>query len=414
MKSKKTRIVILGGGFGGVYTYKSLHKYLHKNPDGEIIMVSKTNHFLFTPLLHEVATGNQEPTNITEPLRKIVGCCLSEFYMTQAHSVDPQKKILITDAGNIPYDILVLTPGAKTNFFGCEGAEEHCFTLKNLQDALTLKNRCIDIFEEASKTSAEEQKQLLSFSIIGGGPTGVELCAEMAELFYETFATYYPKKLIDNITLRLIQSGKSLVPMFPEYFQSYSRKTLEEKHVHLMLNTKVTSITQESFTLNTGEIIPSHTHIWVAGIQPQSIDFLTPIEKNDRGQIKVNSTLQSHTYPEIFVIGDSAEFQDIHGNILPATAQVATRQAKNVGKNIALYIKKEPLENFHYTHSGDLLSLGKWHALGHVMGKNFSGKFAWWLWRSIYLMKLISFNKKMRVALSWTLDIFSKRDISKI
>ncbi len=412
---KKTRIVILGAGFGGVYAFKKLHKIFHGNKNIELVIVNASNYFLFTPLLHEVATGGISPENVTEPLRKVLGCCLVDLYLGEVTRVDMKKKRVDTTVGTIAYDYLLMALGSTTEFFDTVGAEENSFTLKNLSDALRLKNHFITTIERASKvTDREERKKMLRITIVGGGPTGVELAAETAELFYNTFGEFYPKEVIEDVNIVLIQRGKELIPMFPESVRKRAVKELQKDGIHIRLNTAVHSVTKEGIRTADGEVLYTHTVVWVAGVTPNRVDINGNITKNTRGCIMVSPTMQVAGHPEVCVIGDMAHCPGPDGvDPLPAMAQVAVAQGQKVAENIAAMIRGQKLQSMNYHSKGMLISLGEWMAAGDVRGFHFSGKIAWWVWRTVYLTKLISWQKKLQVAVDWTIDLFSPRDISE-
>lgn len=413
--SQKTRILIAGAGFAGIYTFKALKKLLRGNDGVEIFIMHPKNYFLFTPLLHEVATGNQTLRNITEPIRKIIRGSDSHFVQTKVLGVSVSEKIVESEQGYYRYDYLVLALGAQTNFYNTPGAKEYCFTLKSLEDAYRLKNQFIDNFERASETEdLEERQRLLHFVVIGGGPTGVELAAEMADFFYDTFAQYYTFEIIKATKITIIQSHETLVPQFPKNFHKRSLNRLKHEKIEVRLNCKVQVVSKNEIILSTGETIPTFTPIWVAGIEPQHIPFDIAVEKNNKGQIKIGTDLTIPNHPNIFVIGDMAEVNDHTGSPLPATAQVATKQASHVAKNIFQLINNQLPRPFVYRESGTLMSLGKFHALGKIANIPFSGFFAWWLWRTVYLFKIISPAKRINIAVDWTLHLFTERDISRI
>tara|TARA_B100001964_G_scaffold237882_1_gene302262 strand:- start:14 stop:1273 length:1260 start_codon:yes stop_codon:yes gene_type:complete len=415
--SKKTRIVIAGVGFGGVYTYKQLHKHFHKNKNVELVLINETNYFLFTPLLHEVATGSISPENIIEPLRKVLRCCLSDIYIGSVKNVNTKKNIIETTQGPLAYDYLVLALGSQSHFFGTPGADEHAFTLKTLEDAITLKNHFITQIERASKEhDAEKRKELLRCVIIGGGPTGVELATETADLFYGTFSKYYPKHLMDDVEILLIQKGEELVPMFPKKIRQKAKDILKKHHIKILFNTKVTGVTKNSITTTHKKYpkIATTTPIWTAGVAPRQIPSTEDFAQNKKGCIIVRPTLQTMGNDSIFVLGDMAHCVDPKTKEpLPALAQVAVQQGKFVADNIAALIEKKPLTSLTYSSKGLLISLGQWMAAGQIAGVQLSGRTIWWLWRSIYVSKLISWQKKLRVIVDWTINLFSPRDISK-
>ena len=412
---QKTKILIIGNGFGGVYTLKNLHKFLKRDKNINLSMIGDKNYFLFTPLLHEVATGGINPINIIESIRKILGGYLDDFYLGKAEQINLKEKTVSINETIVSYDYLVIAPGSQTNFFDTPGAERYTFTLKSIDDAIKIKNHCITQMEKAShiKDSAE-RKNMLRFVIVGGGPTGVELVAEMEELVRETFSRYYDKEIVKDVSIVLIQRGPDLVPQFGSKIRNKSLKVLKSKGINVMLNSAVKEVGASYVVVNDDIKINTQTVIWVAGIKPITLKFIGEVEQSPDGKLSVNEYLQLKNYQEVFAIGDAASFNDSTNNtFLPALGQVAEKEARMVAKNINLMMSGNALEKFSYHSSGNLMSLGRWMAVGEIANFSFSGHIAWWFWRTVYLSKLISFRKKVRVAIDWTINVFSPRDISR-
>jgi len=412
---QKTKILIIGNGFGGVYTLKNLHKFLKKGGNINLSMIGDKNYFLFTPLLHEVATGGINPINIIESIRKILGGYLSDFYLGKAEQINLKEKTVLINETLVPYDYLVIAPGSQTNFFDTPGAEKYTFTLKSIDDAIKIKNHCIMQMEKASHIKdSSERKNMLRFVVVGGGPTGVELVAEMEELVRETFSHYYHEEIVKDVSIVLVQRGPELVPQFGVKIRNKSLKVLEGKGITVMLNSAVKEIGPSYVVVNDDTKITTQTVIWVAGIKPAILKFTEKVEQSPDGKLIVNEYLQLKNHKEVFAIGDIASFKDSANNtFLPALGQVAEKEARTVAKNINLLINGKALEKFSYHSSGNLMSLGRWMAVGEISSFSFSGHVAWWFWRTVYLSKLISFRKKVRVAIDWTINVFSPRDISR-
>ncbi len=412
---KKTKIVIIGGGFGGVYTYKYLHEIFHKDRSIELVMVSAQNYFMFTPLLHEVATGAQPQNNIVEPLRNQL-CCLSDLYVTRAETLDPEKKIIHTTCGDITYDYVVLALGATSNFFGTKGTDKYVHTLKSLEDALALKKKIIQNIEQASHLSTKKEREpYLNFVVVGGGPTGVELAAEMADMLYHSIMPLYDKKLLqEELNITLIQADKDILPMYKEPLRKKAYTVLTKHGVTVLRSTMVKEITKDAVLYDTKKIT-TNTVIWTAGVAPNTIETTQNIARTKQGHILTNEFLHSQTDEYVYALGDSASFTNPGAERpIPATAQAAVAQAEYVALNIARSIKKQALKPFVYHEKGALVSLGRWNAGATIFGITFSGKLAWWIWRTVYLFKLLSWQKKVKVALDWTIHLFSKRDISEV
>ena len=411
------KIVIAGAGFGGAYTFKHLHDHFHESEDVELILVNPTNYFLFMPMLHEVATGGLSPDVVVEPLRKVLGCCLNSFYRAKVQSVDREQRIVQTDSGAISYDYLVMAVGSKTQFFNVPGAEENSFTLKSLPDALRLKNHLISTLENAShETDAQRRRDLLRYVVVGAGPTGVELAAELAELVHGTFEERFEQQhLAEEVEILLVDSGPTPLARLGEDFGSASQAALVKRGVHLLLNEQVSRVNSDSIELNSGRVLKTKTPIWVTGVTPQDVSFTPEIDRSKGGRLLTNEFLQLVGDQRIFALGDIAEQQN------PATpaanyqlGQVAARQAKAVAENLTAILADGAPQPFIYNHAGDLVSLGRWSAAGKISGVFFSGRFAWWLWRTVYLSKLLSWRKKLKVMVDWTVNLFSARDTAQI
>jgi NADH dehydrogenase len=403
------KIVILGGGFGGVYTLKYLHKFFH-NTDIKLVLVNKKNYFLFTPLLHEFATGSVSLENLVEPIREIIRCCDYEFIHGEVKRIDLEKKIVELNENKIDYDYLVIALGSKTNFYNIPGAEENSFTLKSLDDAIRLRNHFIHMFEIASK---DKDEGLLTFVIVGGGATGVELAAEMSDYFYKTFSKFYPKEVISKVKIILIERGNELIPQFSPKLRKIALEVLKKRNIKVILEKGVKEVGKDFIKLDDETIIKTKTVIWTAGVQPNLPEIIGNIEKDNKERLIVNEYLQVKNYENVFSIGDVCSYIQ-NQKPLPQLAQVAVRQAEFVAKNIFNLIKNKPLEKFVYKHQGDLISLGRFFAIGEIKNFTFSGFFTWILWRGVYLSKVISNKDKIKTFIDWLLDFFYPRDITEI
>jgi NADH:ubiquinone reductase (H+-translocating) len=410
----KKKIVILGGGFGGLYTYLSLRKQFKKN-EVDITIVNRTNYFLFTPLLHEIATGSVSHHQVVESLRQIIYKSNASLHVAEILSVDCDRKVVKTSIAELPYDILVVALGATTNFFDAPGAEENSFVLKDLRDAISLRTALIEAFEKASEIKDPVlKKKELSFVIVGGGSTGVELVSETADLFLTTFSKYY-KKLIkpSEITLTLINRGPEILAPFHPRLRRSALRVLQNSGIKVMLNTGVKEVRTGGIVLDDGSFVEANLVVWTAGVKPNVPAFTHPVEKDQGGRVVITNTLQIPNSPNVFVLGDMASLPGKDGKPLPMLAQVAVRQGKQTGENIKRLLQGEKLVPFKYKSQGELVSLGQWHAVANIRGIKFRGAFAWFLWRTIYLFKFLSFSKKLKIAVDWTINIFYPRDITK-
>ena len=416
-KNIATRILILGGGLGGAYAYKHLHRLFHGRGAVEISIVTENNYFLFTPFLHEVATGGISPEHTLEPLRKLFPCCDLKLYLTHVDRIIPQQKTVCTGMGMIGYDYCIVALGATTNYFGVTGAFRHAFGLKSLDDALRLKRHCIRLFERAALSDdADERKKLLRFCIVGGGPTGVELAAEMAEFVYETIQRLYRRcGFAEYVDITLLHRDDELIGQFDVQFRRAALRVLRSKRIAVRFQTAVKEVGSDHILLESGERIETATTVWVAGVSPYEVNPDSGLTCDSFGRMAVRPTLQHEQFDSLFALGDCACFTN-RGETkpVPALAQVAVKQGRVVAENIYRHMKIRPLTSFRYRSSGMLISLGRWMAFAQLGPFRFSGPVAWWLWRTIYLGKILSLEKRIRVAVDWTLDAFAPRDISEL
>lgn len=414
METARKKIVILGFGFGGLHALKSIYRNLKNWRDFDILIIDKNNYFVFTPLLHEVATGGVDPADIVFPIRDLVRE-KTEYLEAEVSSVDLLKKSVITNHGEISYDYLISALGAGTNFFGVAGALENSFTLKNIKDAIRLKNHLVHIFDEAnSEKDLDRQKDILRIVIIGGGATGVELGAEIHEFLEEVNKDY--QNISDNaVEFNLIEAGDKLLPIFHENFSKKALQIFEKKGFKVFFKDPAAKIDSNGVTLVSLKMIKSRTVIWTSGILPSQIT-VTPEIPRQKGRIVVEASLNLKDFPEVFILGDLAAVSDKKFGLLPTSAQVAEKEGSFIGKNIALLISGQPLKPFVYFHKGDLVSIGKWRALAQIGSGfiRFNGFAAWILWRFNYLSKMPGFSKKVRLFFDWILYFISKRDISEI
>lgn len=413
--SEKKRAVVLGGGFGGVYAARSLSRLLGDKI--KIVLVNERNYFLFSPLLHEVATGSIPPDQTVEPLRYICAKFGVDFCMTRVKKISFARKKVITGAGSIPFDYLIMALGSAPHFFGTPGADRHCLTLKSLEDAKDIKNKIIKTCERITTTAdREEKRKLLQCVIIGGGPTGVELAAELSDLFLNTLVLLYPKEDIASLySVTLLERSTELLEQFPRLLREKALLQLRAKKINVRCGTVVTKIVREGVEASGRDFFPSAVTIWTAGATPCQVNCDIPLEKDGRGAVKVLPTMQLKEFPRVFALGDmAAVFNERRHRFVPALAQAAVKEARHVARNIFLMERGKSPRPFFYRHTGDLISLGKGRAVGEIWGVFFSGRFAWWLWRTTYLFKMISFPKKIRVAVDWTTHLFLPRDISQI
>jgi NADH dehydrogenase len=407
------KIIIIGGGFAGIYAARAIARAAGK--DAEVTIINRTNSSLFTPMLHEVATGGLGHHQVVESVREIIRGLRISIREAEVLSVDLAVKNVLTDRGEIPYDMLVFAQGATTNFFNTPGAQAHSLVLKDLRDAISIRNSIIDAFEKAAtEPDQAARERLLSFTVVGGGATGVESAVEIAEFSSGTLRKYYSGCRTTMPRITLVQSAPELLPMFKPKVRARALKVLKRQGVQVLLNTKVSEVGEDGILLSSGERVQAGMVLWTAGVMPNRIAVTggeLPLDPG--GRILTDQAFAVLGYGGVFAIGDAAHVDGFGERGLPMLAQVATREAKQLGINIARIMKgKQPLP-FSYRSKGELVSLGRWQAAGTIFGITIHGKLAWFIWRTVYLFKFNSGAKRLRIAFDWTLQLFYPRDITR-
>ena len=418
-KSGKRRIVILGGSFGGVYAAIHLEKLLARVDAVEICLVSRDNFFLFTPMLHEIAASDLEITNIVNPLRKLLRKV--EVLVGDVNQIDlPNRRVLISrgyrnDSKQIDYDHLVIALGSITNFYDIPGLAGLAVAMKSLRDAIQLRAQIIRHLEEAnSECNLADRQSLLTFVVAGGGFAGVETVAALNDFVREALP-FYPNLSEDMLRVMLVHSGPEILPELGESLGRYAEKVLARRGVEIRLKTRVRSVTESKVFLAGGVSIPSRTLVWTAGTAPSPIISSLPCAK-ERGRLLVNQFLGVPDWPDVWAVGDCAFVPDIRnpGQSHPPTAQHAIREGRVVAQNIAAALLGRPLRPFSFKTIGLLASIGRRMGVARILGFNFSGFSAWWMWRTVYLSKLPGLDKKVRVAFDWTLDLLFPKDVCAV
>jgi NADH dehydrogenase len=415
MSNGKPRVLILGGGFGGMYAALEFERALARGADLDVTLVNRDNFFLFTPMLHEVAASDLDITNIVSPVRKLLRRVT--FFHGDIESIDLVNKRVGLSHGHeehchsLSYDHLVLALGSTTNFFNLPGLADRALTMKSLDDAIFLRNRLIANLEEADfECAAPLRAPLLNFVVAGGGFAGVETIAGMNDFLREA-VRFYPHLREDMLRVILVHPGKMILPELGEKLGTYAKRKLIERNVEIHSNCKVTAVTDREVTLSDGTTVTTNTLVWTAGTCPNSLLDTLPCTK-ERGRVLVNEYLEVPEWPGVWAFGDCAVVPDRKtGKSHPPTAQHALREGKVAAQNILATIRGDRKKPFLFSTLGLLAPIGKRTGVANILGVNFSGFIAWWLWRTIYLMKLPRFEKKVRVALDWTLDLLFSKDL---
>src|ERR1700736_1178899 len=411
---KMTQVVILGGGFAGVSTAEHLEKQFRSDPAVSFTLISETNSWLFTPMLVEVATSGLEPTHISTPLRTSLK--RTRVLRSRVTSIDLQRKqVYLNDEEpqtGLHYDHLVLALGSVSNCPGNTAVAENALEFKTLGDAMRIRNHVIDVFERAdSELDPGCRRALLTFVVAGAGFSGAELAGGLND-FARGMIADYPNLSTDDLRIILVHSRGRILPELSESLANYAMQRMRERGVTFKLNTRVVDARSGSISLNPSEEIATETFVRTAGATPNPILKELPVKHDSRGAVLVDRTLAIPDYRNVWALGDCASVSDTKtGKICPPTAQVATREAVVLAHNIRARLLGRPLKAFRFRSLGTLCIVGYHTACAEIRGRKFSGLFAWLLWRGVYLSKLPSLERKVRVLTDWTLELFFPRDI---
>ncbi len=423
---KTTRVVILGGGFAGMRTAECLEQQFRASSSLSVTLVSETNALLFTPMLAEVAGSSLEPSHISTPLRSSLH--QTEFIRGSVAEIDlaGRRVILQNDSAaggesqrrEVPYDHLVFALGAVSNYLGMANLEKYSFNFKSLLDAIRIRNHVIEMFERADREQdASRRRALLTFVIAGGGFAGVELAGALND-YARGIVVDYPKLRRDDLSIVLVHSRDRILPELSETLGRYAQRKMEERGVTFRLNTRLTDAQPGVVTLSDGAI-HAETLVWTAGTAPNPLTKALPLAKDKRGALVVDKHLQVQEQPGLWAVGDCAAMVDAKtGQPCPPTAQFALREAQTLAGNIRAQADGRSLRAFHFDSLGALCVVGHQTACAELTvpfarGRTmrFSGLLAWLMWRGIYLAKLPGSERKIRVLMDWTVELFFPRDI---
>jgi NADH dehydrogenase len=373
----------------------------------QVVLLDRNNYHLFQPLLYQVATAGLEPEQIAKPVRAILrGQKNFDFRMVEVSGVDFAQRRLETSAGPIRYDYVVLAPGGETNFFGLETMERHGLGLKDIPDAVAIRNHVLTCFEQAMlETDAERRRAKLTFIVVGGGPTGVEMAGALSELIRLVLVKDYPRLNIKDVRILLLEATDKLLAAMPERLREAAGRTLWRKYIEVRFSATVADFDGERVRLKSGEVIPAHTVIWAAGVRATALSGRLGLPAGRQGRIPVEPTLQVSGHPEVYIIGDAA-YREANGEPLPMVAPVAIQMGESVARNIVRTLRGKPLEPFRYHDQGTLATIGRNAAVARVFGVNWSGFPAWVMWLVVHIIQLIGFRNKLFVLLNWAWDYF--------
>ena len=404
------RIVIVGGGFAGVYAAQALERQLRRRDDWEISLFSRENYFVFQPMLPEVISGTIGLTDVVSPLRRLLR--RTHVHVRDVESIDVQHQTVTAAPGFrqhphvVKYDQLVLAPGTVTDFRGLTGLPEHALPFKNLADALELRSRVIRALEEADVETddPELRRQLLTFVVAGGGFSGVEVVAELND-FVRSVARLYRRIDGRDIRVVLVHAQDRILPEVSPRLGAFAAKLLRRRGVELVLGQRLKAATGETAILDDGTAIPTKTLVSTIPSSPHPLVDALALPKTKNGRLVVDASLRVQGYANVWALGDCASVPTKDGAPCPPTAQHATRQARLVAQNIEATLAGNELQPFDFKGLGQMGSLGRRNAVAEIFGLSVSGFLAWFLWRAIYLAKLPGWGRRLKVASSWTLDL---------
>lgn len=407
---KRPHIVVVGAGFGGVKVAQLL-----KNKAVDVTVVDRNNFHLFQPLLYQVSTAVLSVDEIAYPIRAFFRKQKNaEFYYGEVVDFKLDEKKLVTDKGEISYDYLVMAAGATTNFFGMESVEKHAFPMKTLEESVAIRNHVLEMFEAANKEpDPKKRRQLLTFVCVGGGPTGVEEAGSLSELIYHVMAKEYHQLDFSEVDIKLVEAVDSLLLMMPQSLRDETARVLRNKKVDVRLNTQVLDYDGENLTFKSGEVVPTKTVIWAAGVKAVPVTEKMGVERDRAGRVVVNEYLHLPDHPEVYAIGDMAHFKQ-DGAPLATIAPVATQQAEVCVKNILRAMQSEPLERFHYTDVGSMATIGRADAVMCKGSMKSSGFIAWSAWMLVHLLRLAGVHTNIIVTLKWIWNFFSGLRLGRI
>jgi NADH:ubiquinone reductase (H+-translocating) len=403
----KPRVIIIGGGFGGLEVAKGL-----RGTKTQTVLFDKYNHHCFQPLLYQVATSALETSSIVFPFRKHFRNT-TDFYfrLGEVTAIKPESKCIETSIGSVKYDYLVIASGAETNFYGLKDVEQNSHPMKSIIDAIKLRNIIIRNFETALLTDNKElMNSLMDFVIVGGGPTGVELAGAISELKHDIFPKDYPELEVSQMDIHLVEATPRLLNGMSDEAGEKALEYLKKMGVHVHLNCAVKSYDGYEVLFNTGEKLISRTLIWAAGVKGNPVGGLPAESLGRSARIKVDEFNRVKGYDDIFAIGDVALMEDadpVFPKGHPMMAPPAQQQGELVAKNICRLVDKKEMKPFRYNDKGSMATIGRNRAVVDLKAFKFQGFFAWFVWMFVHLMSLIGFRNKFFVLLSWLWSYFS-------
>ncbi len=404
-RRRQPRVVIIGAGFGGLNAVRTL-----ADTPAQVLVLDRNNYHGFWPLLYQVATAGLEPESIAYPVRAIVRRYRNAgFHMGQVDGIDFDRRLVRTGDRQIAYDYLILAAGSANNYFGNDALAEHTYGLKDIGDGERLRNRILSSFEAAvGEPDPARRQALLTFVIVGAGPTGVELAGAIAELIHHVLRKDYPMLDVSKARVVLVEATDRVLAAFPESLQRSARRRLEQLGVEVMLNAPVKSVSEQTVTFADGRTLPAGTVVWAAGIRSAHLVDALDLPLGRGARVKVLPTLNVPGHPEVFAIGDLAYLEGYKGDQpYPQVAPVAIQQGRQAARNILAQMAGRPMRPFHYFDKGTMATIGRRAAVFDAFGIRLSGVLAWFGWLFVHLIYLIGFRNRVIVLANWIYNYFT-------
>jgi NADH dehydrogenase len=401
---RRPRVVIVGAGFGGLHAARAL-----AGADVDVLVLDRNNYHGFWPLLYQVATAGLESESIAYPVRAILRKHRNAaFELVEVKGVDFERRQVLTDGAPIDYDYLILAAGSANNYFGNDALAERTYGLKDLGDAERLRNRVLSAFERAVReTDPERRAALLTFVIVGGGPTGVELAGAFAELIRHVLRKDYPMLDVAQARVLLVEATDRVLASFPPSLQRSALRRLARMGVEVRLNSAVAAVEDARVVFKDGATVAASTVVWAAGVRAAQLSDALDVMRARGARVPVAPTLNLPDRPEVFVVGDMAYLEGYHGGAYPMVAQVAMQMGKQAGRNILADLRREARQPFRYFDKGQMATIGRRAAVLDAFGVRLGGFLAWLGWLFIHIMYLVGFRNRLVVLTNWAYNYFT-------
>jgi len=414
----ENKVLFVGGGFGGYTAANELCDLIRDREDVGVLVMARDNFFLFWPMVASIVSSEVESRNVAQPLRRALITAGASFRRAEIKGLDHERNVIEADGGlEFPYDHLVIALGGQANFFGIPGVEEHGLTMRGIEDAEIVRNRVIERFEEVSLIRGEIPDSKLTFVVIGGGATGVEVASEIHTLVHDALAPDYPNIDPHRVRICLLEAMDHILPELDPALRRSARTRLYNQRIEVKTEAMAEEITADCVKLKGGDQIPSENVIWTAGNRPNVAIHDLNLPVDEKNGIKVDEYLRVEGHPNIWAIGDCAAIPDVReengqGGV-PPNAQAAQQEGKAVAKNVLAAVDGKELKAFEYKPLGQLVELGSDFAVNEVMGIRFTGRLAAIFWRMAYLTRLSSPQSKARQMADWMLGLFMRPAVTQ-